>query len=173
MKYSWILGSLFLVGCQQQTPSISVTGSPHAAVSQAPVTPALSGTPAPHHEHKAPHGGALVELGEEAAHLEVVWEASSGKATIYCLDGECEKPLRSPQKELQLKLGERLVKLASLANPLTGETVGDSSQFEGLIPELKGKSEWEAEVVEIELQGQTYRDLDVDFPKGHHQHDHD
>ena len=47
-----------------------------------------------HHEHTAPHGGALVGLGKEFAHVELVLEKATGKLTGYVLDGEAEKPVR-------------------------------------------------------------------------------
>ena len=55
-------------------------------------------TPAPEpeggHEHVAPHGGALVELGEELAHLELVHDPTTGTLTAYVLDGEAEQAVR-------------------------------------------------------------------------------
>src|SRR5262245_66348008 len=48
---------------------------------------------APHEEHKAPHGGEILELGEEAAHLELLHDAAAGKLTVYVLDKEVKTPL--------------------------------------------------------------------------------
>jgi len=43
-----------------------------------------AGTPAPAHEdHKAPHGGELLELGEEEAHVEMVHDLKTSTLTMY------------------------------------------------------------------------------------------
>ena len=57
--------------------------------------------------------------------------------TVYLLDGEAENPLRIAQESIQMAMsprgatdGEPLrISLPAVANPLTGETVGDSSEF--------------------------------------------
>src|SRR5881628_3178191 len=88
--------------------------------------------PAPVHEHHAPHGGALQVLGEEAAHVELSLDTKTGKLTAWVLDGEAERPVRIAQPSLHLTLTDiGTVDLAAVANPLTGETAGDTSQFEG------------------------------------------
>src|SRR5262245_43372286 len=43
------------------------------------------------HHHEAPHGGTLVVLGEESAHIEITLDEESGALTAYVLDGEAEK----------------------------------------------------------------------------------
>ena len=40
---------------------------------------------------KAPHGGVLLEVGAEAAHVEMVHDAKAGKLTLYILDDKAEK----------------------------------------------------------------------------------
>jgi hypothetical protein len=47
------------------------------------------------HEHKAPHGGTPVVLGNEAYHLEFVLDPATGKLSAYVLDGEMEKFVRT------------------------------------------------------------------------------
>src|SRR5580692_2910328 len=61
-------------------------------------------TPPHEHEHKAPHGGSLVELGEEFGHVELVSDPGSGKITAYILDGEAEESVKIQQPELELQL---------------------------------------------------------------------
>ena len=114
-----------------------------------------------------------MELGEEAAHLEVLWNTENGKMVVYCIDGECERPLRTTQKQLNLKVDGETFVLQAVANPLTGETVGDSSEFEGEFPALKSRAKWEGKFAEITLQGQVYKNLDFDYPPSEeHQHSH-
>ena len=57
-----------------------------------------------HHHHTAPHGGALVVLGEEFAHVEFVLEEKRPEnSLVYVLDSEAEKPVRLSQKTIELK----------------------------------------------------------------------
>jgi hypothetical protein len=55
-----------LVGCGDK-PAPKSGGAPAAA----------------HEERKTPHGGALIELGEEEAHVELVHDAATGTLTAY------------------------------------------------------------------------------------------
>lgn len=125
-----------------------------------------------HHEHIAPHGGTLVVLGDEFAHIEFVLDPTTGKLTGYVLDGEAEKPARLLQKTIQLKVhredngADFTLQLSAIANVLTGETEGDSSQFEAQSDALKGASEFQAEIVSIEIMGQMFTHIDFEFPEG-------
>ena len=136
-----------------------------------------------HHEHTAPYGGTLVVLGEEFAHVEFVLEKATGKLTGYVLDGEAEKPVRLSQGAIELKI-DRLnsghtvaLHLIAVANVLTGETQGDTSHFAGQSDELIGATEFHAAFVAIAVKGQTFVDVDFEFPDGneggggdHHEH---
>ena len=117
-------------------------------------------TPAPaKHSHQAPHGGTLVELGAEFAHVEVVFDGAAGKVTAYVLDGEVEKPIRLEQKELVLKGKTFSVTLQAVGSPLTGEKPGDTSQFEGQSESLKGATELDAALVRIVIKGKEFSDV--------------
>lgn len=134
------------------------------------------------HEHKAPHGGTLVALGDHFAHLEIVFDAATGKLTAYVLDGEAEKAVRIKQAVLELAVtlpikdgatGEQVtIKLQPVANELTGEKSGDTSQFEGQDDKLKGLKEFDARVVALEVKGQALKDVAFNFPKGNEGDDH-
>ena len=134
------------------------------------------------HKHKAPHGGTLVALGDHFAHLEIVLDAANGKITAYVLDGEAEKAVRVKQTGLELAanlpkkdgaVGEQVtIKLQAVANELTGEKVGDTSQFEGQDEKLKGLKEFDAKVVALEVKGQALKDVAFNFPKGNEDDDH-
>jgi hypothetical protein len=122
------------------------------------------------HEHHAPHGGTLVELGEEFAHLELVFDASEGRLTGYVLDGEAEQFLRIPQNEIVLRVSvggntpEETVTLAAVASPLTGETVGDTSEFVGTSAALRGASRFKGKVTILEVLGTRFSDVPFEFP---------
>ena len=125
-----------------------------------------------HHEHTAPHGGTLVVFGDEFAHIEFVLDQTTGKLTGYVLDGEAEKPVRLSQKTIELTIhredtqSDFTLRLSGVANVLTGETEGDTSQFAAQSDELRGASEFHAEIVSIAVKGQVFTDIDFDFPEG-------
>ena len=121
-------------------------------------------------------------LGKEFAHLEFVLEKATGKLTGYVLDSEAEKPVRLTQNTIELKLnrlksGQSItLQLKAAANVLTGETEGDTSQYEGQSDVLKGVSDFHAQITSISVKGQHFTDVDFDFPEGnegeHGEHHH-
>jgi hypothetical protein len=141
----------------------------------APVTPPAA-TPAAGHTHAAPHGGVLVELGEEFGHVELVLDGTAGALTAYVLDGEAEQSVRLAQTSIGIRLngvisnehggGDQTwpVELAARANVLTGETVGDTSQFALTDPVLKGVKTFRGVIVHITYKGQDFRDVPVTYP---------
>lgn len=154
--------ALLLCACQSSPPPGNVqapTSSPSAQV---------QGEEDHGHEHTAPHGGTLVLIGDHFAMIEILWDQASGKVTLYVLDGEAEKPLRCKQEKLTLMVGEASHSLQAVANSLTGETVGDSSQFEGTLDSLKGRKEWQGDLLDLEVRGSKFAKLRLDYPKGNH-----
>ena len=110
-------------------------------------------------------------------------EETRGKLTGYVLDNEAEKPVRLSQKTIELKVnrlksGQAItLQLKAVANVLTGETEGDTSQFEGQSDALKGMTEFHAQIASIAVKGQHFTDVGFDFPEGnegehgeHHEH---
>lgn len=117
----------------------------------------------------APHGGVLVELGDHFGFLEVVLDAEAGTLTTYVLDGGAEQAVRIAQPTLSLvfeapaALAGQTLELAGRANVLTGETVGDTSQFDLTHEAFKGQSSLTARVVELSVKGQTFHGIAVRF----------
>jgi len=121
----------------------------------------------PVHEHQAPHKGALVELGDEAAHVELTFDSATGKVTAYVLDGEAENPVRIVQDALHLSLRAPAaieLDLSAVANPLTGEKVGDTSQFEGTSEMLVGATSFAGALKTITARGVKFDDAPVAYP---------
>jgi hypothetical protein len=152
-----ILGSgVWFVGCSQRG------SSPSAASSEA--------TPPKKHEHHPPHGGTPVVLGDEQFHLELVLEPSSGILRAYVLDGELENFIRITAPYLELRVvhegRKEVLKLKAVADTATGETVGDTSLFEGKAEWLKQVKHFQAMVETIEVRGQSFKKVDFDFPEG-------
>lgn len=123
------------------------------------------------HEHTAPHGGTLVVLGDEFAHLELVLDAETGKLTAYVLDGEAENPIRLEQEEIEMKIGAGgkdylALKLKAVPSVLTGETAGDSSEFSVQSDRLKGIERFGAVITSITIKGKKFEGVEFGFPEG-------
>ena len=125
------------------------------------------------HEHHAPHKGSLQVCGEEFFHYELVLDAGTGTLTVYVLDGEAEHPVRVKQKQLVFKLKARGAKGApvkvvakAVADELTGETVGDTSEFQAVVPALRGVTAFDGVLLLGEVKGQTFKNLKIKHPEG-------
>ncbi len=159
LRFLLVLPLLTLAGCSKpESTTAAAAGKAHAHA----------------HEHKAPHGGTAVVLGNEAYHLEFVRDAASGKLTAYVLDGEMEKFIRLKAAALELAVttgGEkRTLALRPVANSATGETVGDTSQFEAQADWLKNTPAFDAVVTSIEIKGTKFEQVAFNFPKGNEKH---
>jgi Flp pilus assembly protein TadD len=154
--------ALALSGCQS---SPTETNAPTAS---APSPSAEAAKKEAEHEHSAPHGGVLIELGEEFAHIEIVLDAATGKLTAYALDGEAEKAVRIKQNEIEVAVENPAVtiKLAGVANTLTGETADDTSEFSGQSERLKGATDFNGIIKTISIKGKEFKNVAFNFPKG-------
>lgn len=119
--------------------------------------------------HPPPHGGTTVQVGASAK-LEFVLDPSSGLLTAYVLDGMGMSTQRTTAQTIELEVtptgGQAApLSLASTANGLTGDTVGNSSQFGGTLPALKGASTFTGVVKSFTLNGQTVSGVAFSYPK--------
>jgi hypothetical protein len=87
-----------------------------------------------HHDHpdKGPHGGMLVELGNEEYHAEVVHDDAAHKVTVYILDGKAKGAVPVAEKEVKINVvaDGKPAQFVLPAVPLEGEADGKSSRFE-------------------------------------------
>ncbi len=136
---------------------------------KAPPATAASGLPQKHHHHP-PHGGTPVVLGDEDYHVELLLDPSAGTLQAYVFDGEMENFMRSsaPSITVEVTLGgqARELVLAAVPNPETGETVGDTSLFEGRADWLKGAAQFDGVLRSVAIRGSTYTNVRFNFPKG-------
>lgn len=120
------------------------------------------------HAHAAPHGGTLVEVGEHQFNLELVRDADAGTLTVYVLDAHAENFLRLSQRAIEvvviLKGRTEKLSLAAIANELSGETVGDTSQFTAQADWLKRDGEFKGRIVALEIRGVAFKDIAFTFP---------
>jgi hypothetical protein len=130
---------------------------------------AIPGTTAKKHEHKSPHGGTAVELGEEAFHVEFVPE-EPGRLSAYVLDGELENFIRiaAPSFEIVATVGGQKLPLVfrAVASTATGETVGSTSHFLAEADWLKTTPAFDAVLTQLEVRGSTFSGIAFNFPKG-------
>lgn len=120
------------------------------------------------HAHKAPHGGILVELGDHAYNVELVRDRTAGKLSVWILDGHAENfvRLKSPTLELIAMPGGTFTRLTlqAVANPATGETIGDTSQFEVHADWLKDAGEF-AGIFTVEIKGTKFEQVAYSLPE--------
>ncbi len=137
---------------------------------------AVAGTAPAKHEHRAPHGGTPVVLGDEAYHLELVRDAEAGKLTAYMLDGEMEEFIRvkAATFEVVATIGgtKQPLTFRAIANPATGETVGNTSQFEASADWLKTTATFDATLTALEIKGTAFNAVAFNFPKGNDKDEH-
>jgi prepilin-type processing-associated H-X9-DG protein len=122
------------------------------------------------HSHAPKNGGVLIELGDHQYNMELLLDADAGVATVWFLDGHAEEYVRVKQSSFEVDVesnGEaRQLSFAAVANPATGETVGESSQFEARAEWLKTTREFTAKLGALEVGGQSYQGLLFHYPGG-------
>lgn len=84
------------------------------------------------HPTAGPHGGQLIEWGNEEYHIELVMDPKTKEATAYVLDESAMKlkPIQAATLTLVLKL-EPPVTVMLAAKPDAGAAAGQSSRFVG------------------------------------------
>jgi hypothetical protein len=120
--------------------------------------------------HKAPHGGTLVALGDGDYHLELVRDPEAGTLSAYVLDDDVEEFVRIPDRELVLVVTvggvPRPLVLSAVANPATGETVGDTALFQGRADWLRTSARFGVRLRRISVHGTAFPDVGFEFPAG-------
>ena len=137
-------------------------------------SPTGSAAPAAKHEHHAPHDGTPVVLGDEVYHLELVLDAANGKLQAFVLDGEMENFVRITAASFDVTAtvdGEkRSLVFQAVADPATGEKVGDTALFEAQADWLKATRKFDAVLASLTIRGSTFAAVPFNFPLGN---DHD
>ncbi|MEM7165793.1 MAG: hypothetical protein AAF581_10030 [Planctomycetota bacterium] len=122
------------------------------------------------HHHVAPHGGTLVVLGDEFAHLEFLLEEKTGKLRMYALGAHAEKgvPLNHGELPLQIKTAAATleVRLEGVASQLTGESRDNTSVFQATAAGLIGVAEFEVTIPRIKIRGTEFTGVSFSFPEG-------
>jgi hypothetical protein len=120
------------------------------------------------HVHIAPHGGTLAEIGAHAYNLELLRDPATGTLTAWVLDGHAENFVRIKAAVIELVavIGaeRRPLALTAVANPATGETVGDTSQFEVRADWLKTAAGFDVVFPALEIRGTSFEKITFTFP---------
>ena len=122
------------------------------------------------HQDQPPHGGTPVTLGDDEFHLELVRDPETGTLSGYVLDDEMEEFVRisAPSLVLDVQRGgqpQRLV-LSPVADLATGETVGNTSLYQGQADWLKTEGHFDATLEPVSIHGSTFGPTPFHFPSG-------
>ena len=125
-----------------------------------------SSTPQPGFEPEAPHGGLLLDAGDDFAHVELVFDPAMGTLSAYILDGEAEEAVPMKQSTILVRLTQptKALKLKALVSPLVGEKPGGTSSYSLTSPALKGLAQLKGVLVKIDINGQVFKNLAFQFP---------
>jgi hypothetical protein len=162
-----------------KTRSLLLTGVLLAATFLAGCSkPAATETAKKNHGHVAPHGGVLVEIGEHQFNVEFVHDEESGKLSAYTLDAHAENFLRTAMASFDVFIsagGEtRTISFKPVANAASGETVGDTSQYDATDPWLKDKHAFAGIIGKIDFRGTVFTDVPFRFTEAKDDdHDHE
>jgi hypothetical protein len=158
-----------LVGCNSGTEESTADGLPE--------TPPATVDTGDGHDHpsEGPHGGELIELGNEEYHAELIHpeghdENAEEVVTIYILDGSAKETVPIEAAEVTINISHdgtpEQFKLA--ASPDEGDTDGLSSRFvsseQDLVEHLH-EEEIEFRLV-VDIKGKSYNG------QFHHHHHH-
>lgn len=119
------------------------------------------------HDHSAgPHGGSIVELGDEEYHAEVVVDGKSHTLRVYLFGTDAKTPAPIAAAEVTVTV-EDGPKLSLKAAPQTGDGEGKSSLFELSDETAVGaiaKAGFLHGSLQLETDGKPYRgDIDAHF----------
>jgi len=117
--------------------------------------------------HKAPHGGTMVALGDDF-NLELFRDAETGVLSAYILDDDAEDFVRSADSAIAIQATEggrtHDLILSAVANPATGETVGDSALFQTRADWLRGSDPFAARLARLTVHGSTFTNIRFNVP---------
>tara|TARA_R110002049_G_scaffold72490_1_gene186992 strand:- start:99730 stop:100242 length:513 start_codon:yes stop_codon:yes gene_type:complete len=153
-----------MIGCQGNVETNSESTNSETVVMDGPPPESID----MHPEH-GPHGGELIELGQETYHGELIHTAE--KVTIYVLDGSATEmvPIAAPTLTVSLKHDGAVQSFDVSADSDTDDPDGKSSRFVSTDATLCEWMQHDAEgAVIIEIEGKMYNGEIT-----HHDHDHD
>jgi hypothetical protein len=128
------------------------------------------------HAEKGPHGGGLIELGEEEYHAEIVVDHDAHAVSLFVLgkDAKTAEPIAAPEVKIT---PEGKTELVLKAVPQPGEPEGKASKFElvsdDVVHDLLHAGFLHGEL-RITIADKPYiGHIDYHMDGGDHDHDHE
>ena len=120
------------------------------------------------HDHEPKHGGTLIVIGDEFAHLELVLDEAEGELTAYITDRDPAVPVRLSQPEVELRITDEsnAVTLKAVADSATGDAVGNAATFAGQSDVLRNRPSFDASITFILIKGVAFENLPFSYPGG-------
>lgn len=114
------------------------------------------------HAHAGPHGGHLIELGEEEYHGEWTHDEASGTVTVYILDGAAKKevPIAAEKVVIELKQEDKVTPFELAAVNRTSGDMPTAFQFEisdkTFLGQLEVLSKAGGAVLKVDINGKPF-----------------
>jgi hypothetical protein len=127
------------------------------------------------HPTEGPHGGSLIELGNEEYHAELIHDENSGKVTVYLLDASAtaSAPIEATELTINLKHDGAAEQFKVAAEPADTDPQGRSSRFTSDNAELGEDLEHEDAEPQLvaTIDGKQYRGA-IEHSHEHEDHGH-
>ena len=122
------------------------------------------------HGHKAPHGGVLVNVGDEFCHLEFVQEPESNRLQLHVMRFHPkEMPVKffMEQIEVSAKVGDEGKVVVFKPVELDGITATDqpTSLYMAEVDWLKKAANFNGTVRELKIEGKIFSEIAFQFTK--------
>jgi hypothetical protein len=131
------------------------------------------------HEHahpgEGPHGGSLIELGNEEYHAELVHDDAAGTVTIYILDSAAKAAVPIDAGEVTINVSHKGQAEQFKLSAASAEREGKSSQFVSSSADLAEELDHEhatAQLV-VTINGKQYRGTIEHHHEDGDRHDHE
>ena len=122
------------------------------------------------HGHKSPHGGVLVDVGNEFCHLEFVQEPESNRLQLHVMRFHPkEMPVKfvMEQIEVSAKVGDEEKVVIFKPVELDGVTATDqpTSLYMAKVDWLKNAANFNGTVRELKIEGKIFSEIAFQFTK--------
>ena len=117
--------------------AISLTVGCNGSSDFKPVSEVKKAPPLPDHDHgeKGPHGGGLIELGNEEYHAELVLDEKSHTIGLFVLGKDAKSPEAISAADVSIKIPDKDAFVLKAA-PQPNDPAGKASKFELVAEEL-------------------------------------
>jgi hypothetical protein len=120
--------------------------------------------------HEAPHGGALIPLGRNHAHLELLVDPDDGNVQLWFLDGEAKEPIRVGGNLLLVRFhvdGEDIpLPLFPAPDEAAGESRESTSRFAAGHQKLIGRGPMTGIIERVSVRKRIYKQVPFHYPEG-------